>query len=545
MAPTVADRIVQVLLAHGVQTVHGIPGVHNLALFEALDRSPIRVVVVRHEASAAYAADAHGRLTGRPGVCLTTSGPGAANAVAAMGEAQASRSPMLHLTTTVARRHLGAGPSRGVLHEHPEQEALFAPVTKLTRHVAESGAVAGAVDEALGAAAAAPAAPAYVEIPTDVLGEPAPEPHAGGPPARPPAPGRPELRALAARLEAARRPLVWVGSGAAGQAGPILALARRLGAPVVLTHSAKRAWAGGGDPLVPGHPPHEPAVTALCAQADAVLVLGSDLDGMMTQEFRLPLAGVLRIDVDPLRLQVPYPAEVAVLGDAGQVVGGLLALVAETDREGWGPGAVAHADAQAAAALAGEDDAAPGLAFVGALDAALGDREAVVVCDMAIAAYWTAAYLPLAPTRRILYPMGWGTLGFALPAAIGAACAGGGRVVVVCGDGGVLFAVGELATLAQEGLDVTVVVSSDGGYGMLRYDQERAFGRTFAVDLRPPDLPAVARGFGLPAHRIGLGEAGLAGALAQGLDVTGPCLVEVAGAMTPPRTTSPRWPLRG
>lgn len=544
MRPSVAERLVEVLEAWGIEVVFGVPGVHNLALFDALDASErVRTVLVRHEATAAYAADAHGRLTGRPGVCITTSGPGAANTVAAMGEAQSSRSPMLHLTTTVATRHLGHEISRGVLHEHPDQQAIFAPVTKLARQVVAPAAVATAVDDALRLAAQPPCAPTYIEIPTDVLAEPG-EPVDPGRRVVPGAgaPTRPVIRELAARLQEAERPLLWIGAGAAGLAETVLELAERLGAPVILTHSAKRGWSGGSHPLVVRHPPHEPAIAELCGAADAVLVAGSDLDGMMTQEFRLPLRNVLRIDIDPRRLDVPYPSAEAVLGDAAPVLRGLCSLLAVTDGA-WGPSAVREADAAARAALEDDDEATAGMRYVGALDAALADREAIVVCDMAISGYWTGGYLPLAPGRRVIYPVGWGTLGFALPAAVGAAAATGRRVVVVCGDAGVLFAIGELATLAQEGLPVTVVVQSDSGYGMLRYDEERMFGRTFAVDLVTPDFPALARAFGMPGATVDVGADGLTAGFATAFDVDGPSLLEVTGSLTPPRITSPRWPL--
>ena len=301
----------------------------------------------------------------------------------------------------------------------------------------------------------------------------------------------------------------------------------------------------GRAPLVVRHPPHEPAISILCAAADAVLVLGSDLDGMMTQEFRLPLAGVLRVDVDPRRMDLSYPSDLAVPGEVEGVVRGLLALVGPGRAEagGWGAGAAARADGAAASALGGDGDAAAGLTYVSALDRAIGDAQVVVACDMAISGYWTAAYLPLRASRRIVYPVGWGTLGFALPGAIGAARAGAGRAIVVCGDGGVLFAIGELATIAQEELPVTVVVQTDGGYGMLRYDEERMYDRTFAVDLRAPDFPALAGAFGLPAERVDCLDPGLPDVLARALQGPGPNLVEVTGRLTPPRTTSPRWPL--
>ncbi len=551
MSRNVAEAVVDELVEAGVEVVFGLPGVHNLALFAALEASPIRTVVVRHEAAAAYAADAVGRLTGRPGVCVTTSGPGAANAVTAMGEAQASRSPLLHVTTTIARRHLDPDRSRGVLHEHPRQREIFVPVSKLAVHLDRPDAAEG-VRDAFAAAATAPQEPAYVELPTDLLEEASSVDAASArPPARDavtgPAPSPDELRALADRLAAARRPAIWVGSGAAAGAADVVALAERLEAPIFLTHSAKRRWDAAPHPLVPAHPPHESPVGELLERCDALLVLGSDLDGMMTQEFRLPLEPILRVDVDAERAAGDdrYASERAVVADAGAAVTALLDLIPARAEpaDGWGAAAIAAADAAAASALAADPAAVGGLGYLAALDGALGDRTAAVVCDMAVSGYWTGGYLPLGPGRRILYPLGWGTLGFALPASIGAATAGAGRAVAVCGDGGALFAIGELATLAQERLDVTVVVHNDACYGMLRYDEERRFGRAFAVDLDAPDFAALARSFGLPAWKADLDAGDFESALGAALDVDGPSLVEVTGALSPPRVTSARWPL--
>ncbi len=543
---TVAQEIVAVLGGAGVEVVFGLPGVHNLTLFEALDASEIRVVVVRHEASAAYAADAVGRLTGSPGVAVTTSGPGAANTVAAMGEAQASRSPMLHITTTVARRHLGSERSRGILHEHPRQREIFVPVAKLAEHVDQPGAVGAAMRRALSEAAAPPQGPAYLQLPTDLLDEEVAG-TASGPASTDPTPasGGGDLGEVARLLQEAERPAIWVGSGAGACGGAVVELAERLGAPVVLTHSAKRRWDSSPHALVLDHPPHEPPVTQLLADSDVVLVLGSDLDGMMTQEFRLPLTRIARVDVEVERArgESPYRSEIAVVGDAAEVTRGLLELIGE--RDGWGPVVAPEADGRARRELDADSEARGGLGLVGALDAALADRVATVVCDMAMSGYWTGGYLPLRPRRRLLYPLGWGTLGFALPASIGAAALpGAGSTVTICGDGGILFAVGELATLAQEGLDVTVIVHNDSCYGMLRYDEQRRFGRSFAVDLEAPDFVALARSFGIEASRTDLADGGLEEVIAASLELDGPSLVEVTGELSPPRVTSARFPLK-
>lgn len=545
MSRTVAEEIAETLAEIEVGVVFGMPGVHNLSLFEALDRSSIRTVVVRHEATAAYAADAVGRLTGRPGVCLTTSGPGAANAVTGMGEAQASRSPMVHLTTTVARRHLG-GASRGVLHEHAHQRRIFEPVSKSSRHVDNGQAAGSAIREALQTAATSPQGPTYLEIPTDLLDQEAspaqPLPIRGQTDPDPPAE---ELRSLASFLAVAERPAIWVGSGGAACGGAVTTLAERLQAPIVLTHSAKRRWSASPHPLVLMHPPHEPAVARLLEQSDAVLVLGSDLDGMMTQEFRLPLTGIARVDIAPERAGgiSPYVSARAIVGSTATVVNALLDLLPRRD-PGRGPELVEESDRAARRMLEAEPEASAGLAYVGALDNALADRGATVVCDMAVSGYWTGGYLPLRGSRRVLYPLGWGTLGFAIPASVGAASVAKARsTVAVCGDGGSLMSIGELATLAQERLDVTVIVHNDSAYGMLRYDQERRFGRSFAVELESPDFVGLARSFGLGARRADIGDGTFEDALTEALDSAGPSLIEVGGSLTPPRVTSARWPL--
>lgn len=163
---------------------------------------------------------------------------------------------------------------------------------------------------------------------------------------------------------------------------------------------------------------------------------------------------------------------------------------------------------------------------------------------MAIAGYWTSGYANPVRPRQLQYPVGWGTLGFALPAAIGAGWESrrsGSRSLVVCGDGGLMFAVGELATLREHDLPVTVLVVDDGGYGMLRYDQTVTGMAHFGVDLWVPDIAAIAAAFDIPATSIdGDDDAAIAAAL-ESQPGDGPRLVHVRAAMRPPRTTSPRW----
>lgn len=560
---TAAGAIVETLEAAGVRAVFGIPGVHNLALFDALASSSIRTVVTRHEGSAAHAADGYARATGEPGVVVTTTGPGAANAVAGIGEAWAASSPVLHLTTQVASDILRAEVYLSVLHQSQAQIEFFRPITGFTERVDRSERAAPAVGRALTAMGAGRPRPAYVEVPHDLLGAPvaapddsgrAPAPHgAAVPPEAGERPGS-ALRTDPAAVEEAadvlaeaRRVTVWAGGGVvhSGATAALRAVAERLSAPVITTFMGRGAIPDG-HPLAVGLPPHEPAVADLLASSDVVVAAGTDFDGTMTQngELRFPDA-LIHIDLDEAQVGKAYPAH-GLIGDAAAALRALDDVLARrgVDRSDAQGHVAEHLGAVTSSVWDGlEADlrTRDAVRFVRALRSA-APEEAIFVVDMCIAGYWCAGYLPVPGPRRLLYPMGWGTLGFGWPAALGAAAAQRGPVVAVVGDGGFMYGLGELATARQESLDLVVVVVNDRGYGMLRFDEELRYGRTFAVDLTTPDFAAVAEGFGVPYRRASLEdlEADVGAALAAG----GPHLVEVRAGLFPPVTTSPRWPAR-
>ena len=232
----------------GVEVAFGLPGVHNLALWRELNTSPIRLVGVRHEQTAAYAADGYARASGRLGVALTTTGPGAANTLGAVGEAWASRQPILVIATDIPTSARRAGVWRSTLHEATDQAAMFVPVVKDAVRVHRAEDVGPAVAAAARTALAPPARPVYVEVPTDLLAAEAGGASGGAPehvrPGRLPAPPSPpageDLERAVELLARSRRPLVWAGGGAlASGAGEAVArLAERLVAPVMLTYSA-------------------------------------------------------------------------------------------------------------------------------------------------------------------------------------------------------------------------------------------------------------------------------------------------------------------
>jgi thiamine pyrophosphate-dependent acetolactate synthase large subunit-like protein len=556
-----AEIVVEELERAGVEVCFGLPGVHNLALWEALRSSSIRLVGVRHEQTAAYAADGFARATGRLGVALTTTGPGAANTLGAVGEAWASRSPILVVATDIPSGLRRAGEYRGVLHETSGQSQMFAPVVKAAHLALSADTVASSAAAAVRDATTAPTRPVYLEIATDLLAAEvpaapssatAPSPAAAAPspasasaaaaaptaaasPAAAPGAVSSDLDAAIARLDAAQRPLIWAGGGARDAPAAIAALAERLAAPVLTTYGAAGVLPPG-HPCAVGLPPHVEAAGRLWDEADLVLAIGSDLDGVQTQNFAQPQPDTLiAVSLEPV---VNYRVDIHLQGEAGEVTAALAGGV----RGRHALDALAARLSSARAEACGTLDGAA-LRFLDAIHFAV-PADGVVVADMCIPGYWLAGFYTPAEPRRLQVPLGWGTLGYAFPAALGAAVAGtDGPVVSISGDGGFLFACGELATMAQEQIPLTAVIVDDGGYGMLRYDQAKSGDESYGVDLHTPDFAALARSFGIDAETVDGLDDSFGEALARHTADPTPSVL-VARTPTPhvpPPNTSPNW----
>ena len=498
-----ADAIVSLLEGAGVTAAFGIPGVHNLALFDALSRSSVRTVVTRHEGAAAHAADGYARATGRMGVVVTTTGPGAANATAGIGEAWAAGSPVLHLTTQVPLADVEAGVQRGILHQSPGQLERFRSLTGWADRATSPQDAVHLVAAALRAHERQRPLPWHVEVPFDLLEQDAEPDGRTSTSYQLRSPEPEEYGSAAAVLGAARSPVVWAGGGvvASGAFDELARVCERLAAPVVTTYLGRTAIPAS-HPLAVAISPHEPAVRRLLAEADALLAVGTDFGATVTMGGRLRLPDrIVRVDIDPGELAkhgATVPLRAGALEALAALDGALAA--AAVDRSGEMPRVAARVAALRAGvrrAIADDPRTADAAAFLIALESAL-PPEAIVVCDMCVAGYWCGGYLPRERPRTLLYPLGWGTLGFGLPAAVGAAAAGVGPVLAVVGDAGFLYYPGELATAVEQGLDVVVLVVNDAGDGMLRFDEERRYGRTFAADLLTPDLERLAAAFGVP-----------------------------------------------
>jgi acetolactate synthase I/II/III large subunit len=561
--------LLDLLAEHGVRHVFGVPGGQTLALYDAiLERAPdVTHVLMRDERSAAYAADGYARLTGQAGICDATVGPGAAKFPSGLGEALGASVPVIALVSDLPAR-MAPHRYRGAASQALDQAALLAPVTKWLAAIPDAASMPGLVRQAFRTATTGRPGPVALLLPQDVLDGPAdPVPPAAGaerfgsfPAFRPP-PEPADVAAAARALRGAARPFLLAGGGVmhSGAGDALTALANRLSAAVGTTLSGKGAIAEN-HPLSVGTTGTmgTTAAAVALAEADVVLLVGCKASSGATYGWTLPRADqdVVQLDIDPAELGRAFGVAAAMLGDA---MAGLQALLAEL-----GPGADETRDtAEAASQRAPEagPDRAPWRArladltadwravrdqerssdavpiapqrVMAALEGLLGPADRLI-CDASLASGWGGVYFEQrTPGRRVLSPRGLAGLGYALPAAIGVATAAAnageppGRTVVLTGDGALGYAVGELATLTELGLPVTVVVLNNRSLGWIRWYRRITFGRGFQDDdFTDVAFADVAAGFGLHAGRVtDPGE--LDAMLAAGLRSERPALVDV------------------
>lgn len=510
MKVTGAQIVVHLLERLGVATVAGIPGGAILPLYEALDTSSIRHVLARHEQGAGFIAHGLARATGRAGVCLATSGPGATNLITALADAKADSVPLVAITANVGRALLGTDAFQEV-----DFFSLTIPVTKHNFLVEETLDLFRVIPEAFRLAESPRPGPISVDIPKDVLTQVVdieawptvlalPEGEF-----RAEAPDAGWLGAVREALERSERPVVYAGGGCATAWEALRAFVRREGIPVASTLMGL-GLLEPGDPLFLGmlgmH--GNPAANRALADADLVLALGVRFDDRATGRLDrfCPGAVVIHVDVDPAELGKNHRAEFTWAGDVGRFLG---ALGSPTIRGRHRPAF----------------DAAP--VFRALSDA--GGTDLIVTTDVGQHQMWAAQHFPVRKPGTFLTSGGLGTMGFGLPAAIGAALAlPGRRVACLTGDGSILMNVQELATLADLGLPVTIVLFHNGGLGLVRQQQELYYGAHYlASGLEGgPDFPALARAFGLLAWKIG-GAMTAERAFAEAFRHPGPSLVEV------------------
>lgn len=536
---TGGDVLVEVMRRHGITHAFGVISIHNLPLVEAVARD-LTFVEMRHEAAAVNAADAFARVTGGIGVALTSTGTGAGNAAGSMLEALTAGSRVLHVTGQVESEWVGS--NRGVIHEVPAQLEMLTAISKGAARVPSAETVARTLEEAIAMIRTAPHGPVSVEWPSDLQYLARPEVQVDDDPRPLSAPATPddgELAAAAEVLASARRPVLWLGGGAADAGEGIRRLADRLGAAIVTSNSG-RAIVPEDDELVIGNFASTPQGAALLADADVLLSIGTHFRSNETRTYslRLPERHV-QIDVDPAAIGRVHPAQVGLPGDALLTVTALLERVVRSATEpGWRERVIAtrHEVREQLAAYIG------GYAEICAELRRQLPRESVFARDVTIpSSQWGNRLLELYSRDTNVFPLGGG-IGQGLAMGIGATAAcPQAPTVVIAGDGGLSVHLGELASLRQLGGPCVVVVFNDSGYGVLRNMQQANGLDRAGVDLWTPDFGDLARSMGMPYWRTG--APGTFGpALAEALATGRPTLVEVdvtaldpaPGAFTPP-----------
>jgi acetolactate synthase I/II/III large subunit len=500
---TVGEAVTRLLEGCGVRCAFGVVSIHNMPILDALvGRGNIRYVAARGEAGTVNMADAYARVTGKLGVAVTSTGTGAGNAAGTLIEARNAGTALLHLTGQIDSDYLDR--NAGFIHETPDQLTLLSAVSKAAFRARTAESALGTVREAVRIALTPPHGPVSVEIPIDFQKALVPVPDAlalSAPAIASYAAEATAVDAVAALLRTARRPVLWLGSGARDAERQAARFARMGWA--VVTSIAGRGILSEADPMSLASFGAAPAVEAFFDSCDALVVAGSRLRGNETLRYglRLPRPRVL-IDVDGLADNRSFTFDRFLCGDAAQT---LEALAGKLEGALKIDGAFAT-DVRAARTKAEQtlrEGLGPFADLLETIERNFGPQS-LWVRDITISNSTFGNRLPaFSRPRQGVHALGGG-IGQGLPMAIGAACAAlsGEPVLALTGDGGLGLCLAEFGTLAQERAPVVLIVMNDGGYGVIRNIQDHEYGGRRFGDVTAPDFAAVSAAFGIECRRI-------------------------------------------
>ena len=525
---TGAQALTRSLVREGVEVVFALPGVQIMEAFNALyDEPSLRLVLVRHEQSAAYMADGYARTTGKPGVAMVVPGPGALNATAAMGTAFASSSPVMLISGQIESYNLGV--NRGALHEIGEQLDVFKHLTKWCDRTTESSEIPTLVHRAMEQLTTGRPRPVEIEVPWDILPNQTEielleqEVH----PKRRPEPA--DVKSAANALAHAKRPLIWAGGGSreADLSPELLELSQVLNAPVITTPEGKGALPEDNPlslgTIYNGHGPGHNVVP----QSDVILVIGSRMHMVPQVDWSpQPNQTLIQIDADPEEVGRNIPVTTGMAADGRLALQDLLAeLGGKTRASQWtmeelnSIRATTKEEIQAMAPLQVE--------IIDTIRQELDD-DAIMVSGTTEVGYWSHLAFPALTPRSYLTSSYFATLGYAFPTALGAKVGNPDRqVVATSGDGGFGYASSELATAVQERLNVVTILFNNESFGASYADQENRFGgRVIGTRIHNPDYAKLAESYGAEGIKLS-GHKDLGPALRDALKADGPVLIEV------------------
>lgn len=523
MSKSCGEALMHLLESYGVTTVFGIPGEHTLELYRGIEKSGVRAVTPRNEQGASFMADGYARVTGEPGVCTLITGPGVTNAATGIGQAYADSIPMLVISSANDSPSLGKGWGR--LHETSDLCTITRPITAFSVMVHDPAEVPELIAHAFTVFRSRRPRPVHVAIPIDVMEMPVDEDWRARQPPALPLPAPDSIESAAQMLANSARSVMLVGGGAQLASDEVTRLAERLNIGVIASNAGKGIVADS-NPLSLGGGIISPAVQAHLAEAEVVLAVGTELGEADSFIYDLPVNGkVIRIDIDPARFNDAFPASIAILGDARSACAQLLQALDGKDIKTANESTSQQLEAVRARQQADYTEVErQHIRLLDVLRDELPD-DAVVMGDIAQLVYTgTAAFDTLLP-RTWFYPAGFGTLGCALPGAVGAKLACPDRTVVaLVGDGGFMFTVNELATAVEEGLSIPIIIWHNDSYAMIRDGMKKRGIPEIGVNPRAPDFVKLADAFGCPGVAVD-SEAGLRRALDDARAHAGPSLI--------------------
>ena len=520
---TVGEVVARVLEAHQVSDIYGVISIHNLPIADAIGRrEKMHFVCARGEAGAATMADAHARFKGL-GVCLTSTGAGAGNAIGSLIEACNAASPVLHITGQVESEYLDRDAS--FIHEAKDQLTFLRAASKAAYRISHPEQVIGMLNEAIRVARTVPMGPVSVEIPIDVQATEIDMPESLVPSAVPAMPqaSSAELEGLLSQLQAAKRPIIWVGGGANECIAEVAALADK-GIPVLSTTHARGL-------LPDAHPRslrafhNSPAVKKLLEESDLVLVAGSRLRSNETTSYSTRFGKpLIQIDAFPAAQNRNYQVDQFICSDCKPVLSYLAEKLGSKVDAAYDE-AILQATRQAESSLI--EQVGNYANICQALRDALPE-DGIFVRDITVSgSTWGSRLLPFQRPNQNIHSLA-GAIGLGLAHGIGTARANPGKkVATIVGDGGLMLGIGEMATMVQENTDMVLIVMNDGGYGVMRGIQNNYFGgRQYYNQLHTPDYRAIGTAMQMPSWQVGSAEE-FADAIQQAIAIDGPAVIEV------------------
>ncbi|MCX7626055.1 MAG: acetolactate synthase large subunit [Candidatus Sumerlaeaceae bacterium] len=529
MKATGAQIITKLLERHGIAMIPGIPGGANLPLYDALRASSIRHILARHEQGGGFIAQGIARSTGRTAACLATSGPGATNLLTAIADAKLDSIPIVAITGQVPRAMIGTDAFQEI-----DTYGLTIPITKHNYLVRSAAELLEVIPDAFRIAASGRPGPVVVDVPKDVQNEIVefdkwPDPC---PVTTPPPPDRETLLAAARLVASARKPVILIGAGAvATEAGEmIIKLADKIEAPVASTLLGLGAIPSTHPRMLGMMGMHgAPCTNIIINEADLVIALGMRFDDRATgkADSFCPNAAIIHVDLDRSELGKIKQPVVALQADLQDFLRELLSLIDKQDRPGWRE-RVENLRSEFPLAMPDIDDPCQPYGCI-VQTANLLDEAPIVVTDVGQHQMWVAQAFPFSFPRQFLTSGGLGTMGFGLPAAIGAALANPQKTVVCfSGDGSLQMNIQEMATAAELGVNVKVILMNNAHLGLVRQQQELFYGARFHASRfeHQPDFITIARGFGWNAYNLEDSLSPL-DTLARALHEPGPVLVNV------------------